>query len=126
MLAVVDRYIADLITACPQLQAVYDDCIKYWLPEEPPITTLFGEFGTEILAEYGSLDDNRKQILFRVIEDGMNSEDTELRTAVATGLLEAIANPCDPLSREWSAFRSQLGFQSRSYVDAWFAFWDRK
>lgn len=58
-------------------------------------------------------------IFFDVVEQGMNSSDAVLNTAVATGLLEAISSQisknCD-LERKVD---SQLGTVSKKYLIDW-------
>jgi hypothetical protein len=57
-----------------------------------------------------------------VVEGGMASGSEPLRTAVATGLLEALAHDMDRARVPRDLVAPLLGAQSRAYLDAWDTF----
>lgn len=98
-----------------QEMASFDDCIsqtialtnKYWYPQKTPVVILFAEIGRAIAENFCYLDESQKVAIFKHIEEGMDSLNDELATAVATGLIEAIVTKADNnflLSKELDIF----------------------
>ncbi|MNX58230.1 hypothetical protein D3C86_890640 [compost metagenome] len=92
--------------------------VQYW-GSDIPITVLLAELGRAIVDELESFSLDERAYIFDVVEQGMNSSDAVLNTAVATGLLEAISSQisknCD-LERKVD---SQLGTVSKKYLIDW-------
>lgn len=63
-----------------------------------------------------------QRAVFDVIENGMASGTELLRTAVATGLLEALANDMDRARGLRALVVPLLGAQSKAYLQAWDSF----
>lgn len=117
------RHFVDEISAIyPRLAQTHRETIKYWSPEDPPVTIVFGEIGDRIVEDFDAIEPGTKRTLFRRIEEGMASEDEELGTAVATGLIEAMIGKASHLGKNWEMFRPHLGPLTRSHADAWLSF----
>lgn len=96
-----------------------DETIAYWAPDEPPITIAFSEIGQALVDEIAFLDNVTLQEAFSMIEDGVVSEDEELSTAVATGLIEGMVG----FAAEKGAYHQLLTLlrpNSRSHAQAWY------
>lgn len=104
------------------MQSVIDEEIKDWSPDEPPLTTIFGVVGDQIVLQFNGLDDSINLEIFRLIEDAMTSDDRLLITAVATGLIEAVGSTLENANDLDSRIIPMLGTLSRRHFDAWLAF----
>lgn len=74
----------------PFIAEARNETIDYWSPDEPPITVAFAEIGHAIVDKIDELDSDAQQAAFQMIEEGISSDDEQLSTAVATGLIEGI------------------------------------
>lgn len=110
-----------------QEMASFADCIsqtitltnKYWYPQTTPVVILFAQIGKAIAGNFCHLDESQKKAIFKHIEEGMDSLNDELATAVATGLIEAIVTKADNnflLSKELDVF---WGEKSKLHALAW-------
>lgn len=86
-----DEYLQSIVNVAPILQQAATDCNQEWEPEVPPITLLYSAVGRAIARAFKEFDPATRQYLFTRIEFGMNSSDSRIGDAVATGLLEALA-----------------------------------
>ena len=113
------EFIDALITLSPGLQAAYRDTIEYWAPDKPPITTLFAALGTRIAEDFDSAEPHTHERIFHLVETAMASNNVDLATAVATGLIEAIVATSYRKQGEWQRILPVLGELSRSHAIAW-------
>ncbi len=115
-------FVEALVRESPGLQAVYRDDVDYWFPEEPPVTVLFGTLGRRIAEDFEHASSETNLRIFTLIESGMSDNDPqgEFRTALATGLIEALVNKAEQM-KLWEHISKSFGRLSRDYVDAWFA-----
>lgn len=111
-----------LATSSSGLKHEYDEAIGDWHPEEPPATAMFGVFGLRIADDFRSTDVDTKRHLFSLIEQAMQSADEDLRTVVATGLIEALVNRAELTTGLWEEIVPFLGPRSRRHAEAWLAF----
>lgn len=112
------EFVEDLTRQSVALQKVLQEVLDYWQPDEPPMTVLFGELGKAVADEYENESDKIKKKWFRLIEDAMKSDDDELITVVATGLLEALVGRATK-NGVWECIFTDLGEHSRRYADSW-------
>jgi len=84
-----------------------------------PIALLFSNLGIAIADHYDELSREEQFLVFDVIERGMNAPNTVLRTAVATGLLEAISSRASKDQVLANMLGANLGEASRKYLIAW-------
>lgn len=115
------KFINTLIERTASLQATYRETIDYWEPDEPPVTTMFAALGSRIADDFDSIETDINWITFRLIEEAMAGDDNNLKTAVATGLLEAIIATAWRHEGLWSRISPMLGDMSRKHADAWLA-----
>ncbi|GLS05441.1 hypothetical protein GCM10007860_25940 [Chitiniphilus shinanonensis] len=104
------------------MQETIGSVFDYWLPDDPPLTMLFSEVGEKIvdeLFEVGWLNDQER---FFLIEKAMNDADGYLKTAVATGLIEAMLSRASRYENGLSEILKMLGQKSRKHADAWLNF----
>lgn len=66
-----------------------------------------------------AMADDQQRAIFDEVESGMRSGGELLRTALATGLLEAIANDMDRGIVPRDLVATLLGAHSRAYLEAW-------
>ena len=116
-----EAFVRELLELEPSLRAVRNEALDYWAPEEPPVTTLFAEFGTRVTGDFDALGRERAERVLALVERGMGDGDESLRTAVATGLIEALAAVAGKRPGTWERIRAAMGPASRSHADAWLA-----
>lgn len=114
-----DDFVNLLIMTSDDMRTTYQEVVEYWRPESPPLTTLFAAFGDKMAECFSS---NRREFnsrVFLLIEQGMESGDDMLVTAVATGLIEALAARAVQADGYWAEISLLLGPKSRSHAEAW-------
>ncbi|KEY58941.1 hypothetical protein [Serratia sp. DD3] len=118
-----DKYIDDYLTVFAQtseyIKNEVNRCIEYWLPEPPPTILLFSLVGKALVNQLGSLSQLEKSTLFQHIETGMRSDNDELATAVATGLVESLITASDENESVWQEIESYLHVESKKHALAW-------
>lgn len=112
-------FIIQLTKLSNLLEDEMQNTVKYWEPEEPPITVLFGDIGREITKQFYNFECETKNKIFALIEQGINSDDDELGTAVATGTIEAMVGSAYNDKKLWEAIKSSFGEASRDHAVAW-------
>jgi hypothetical protein len=111
-------FVTRLADISPGLSAARDGAVAYWTPDEPPVTTLLGEIGEAFVADYDAVDDAVNRAVLSEIEQAMASDDDELVTAVATGMIEGMIGSGEG---SWERIRPRLGARSAAHADAWTA-----
>lgn len=96
--------------------------VMEWQPEEPPPTILLGGIGYRIAEDFDRSDPQTNRAIFAVVEEGMNSPDAMVSTAVATGLIEGIVTRTDEIDGLWDRIASCMGPESSAYAEAWMRF----
>ncbi|MFI8384437.1 hypothetical protein [Pseudomonas sp. NPDC079086] len=114
-------FIAALIAQAPALESALRETLEYWEPDEPPVTILFAALGERMVDEFNSAGADANQRRFHLIESAMNSSNSDLVTAVATGLLEAIVSAASRQEGLLPRVSLMLGKLSRRHVNAWLA-----
>ena len=115
-------FLRDIVCLLPGVGQKLDVCRKHWLPEPPPTTVLFSEVGGAIAEQLDELADDVCLRVFSRIEEGMISVDAQLRTAVATGLVEAMVTSSDANRELWHKIRRWFGPCSLKHAEAWRGF----
>lgn len=110
-----------LVITSSRLQASYQEVLDDWQPEEPPVTTLFAALGDRIAEDFSSVDIDVNRRIFSLIEKAMESDNQELVSAVATGLIEALATQIARQENLWERVSPFLGPRSRLHAEAWLA-----
>ncbi|CRY57270.1 Uncharacterised protein [Yersinia intermedia] len=118
-----DKYIYDYISVFSQtseyIKNEVNRCIQYWLPEPPPTILLFSLVGKALVNQLDSLSQSEKSTLFQHIETGMRSDNDELATAVATGLVESLITATDENKSVWQEIERYLHVESKKHALAW-------
>jgi len=112
-------YLRSLVAGVPALNAAFNRCLQNWGTETPPTTIIFAEVGDAIAENLAALPNEARRKIFAVIEEGMVSQDTALSTAMATGLVEALAASADKKPDLWTEFESLFGAASMRHAVAW-------
>lgn len=103
----------------PTLQSAYNETRSYWSPDQPPVTILFAALGDQIAEDFDRNGVDANEQLFGQIEAAMASGDEELVTAVATGLIEAVASKLAHDSEALQRVLTMFGELSRKHAGAW-------
>ncbi|UXY15516.1 hypothetical protein N8I74_00430 [Chitiniphilus purpureus] len=114
-----EGFIYSLIETSNAVRAAYQEVSCEWKPEDPPVTTLFAALGDQIVEDFGSTDLATNNRIFFLIEQGMESDDEGLVTAVATGLIEALATKAVSEEDLWNRISKFLGPKSLQHANAW-------
>ncbi len=114
-----NEFIEKLIACSTGLQVIHKEVLHEWAPDEPPTTTLFAALGAQIAKDFCS--GNRESIrqISSLIEQAMQSDDVQLVTVVATGLIEALATKAIQADGCWQELVLQLGPQSNHHAQSW-------
>jgi hypothetical protein len=78
--------------------------------------------GHAVAATLPALAPDAQRAVFDAVERGMSSGGELLRTALATGFLEALAHDMDRAAVPRELVTPLLGRSSRAYLDAWDSF----
>lgn len=119
MNTVCHEYIENLSQYSEGMKKVYNDVFEYWNPREPPLTILFGAIGDRIAEDFEIVEVENNSRIFHTIESAMLSNDTELVTAVATGLVESLVTRASQNEELLGRIWLMLGEQSRKHAEAW-------
>jgi hypothetical protein len=115
------EFIDKLIACSTDLEGTHKEVLAEWAPDEPPTTTLFAELGAKIAKDFCS--GNRQSIrqISSLIEQAMQSDDVQLVTVVATGLIEALATKAIQANGCWQELVMHLGPRSKHHAQSWFS-----
>lgn len=91
--------------------------IEDWGDDVPP-TLLFSGFGKAIAENLVNLSFEDRVRIFEIIECGMKSKDENLKTLLATGLLEALDARCSVDANLCGKVNEVLGDESKKYLFA--------
>lgn len=93
--------------------------IDEWKPDEPPPTILYAAFGRRIAMGADELSEQEKKIVFNAIEECFTNGDEVVKSAISTGLLEALLNESSSGRLSFQSIASYLGDMSRQYCQEW-------
>ncbi len=113
------QFIEKMMKTSDFLQSIVLETLEYWEPDPPPVTILFAAIGKELTRRFDSMGNESRGIAFELIEDAMNANDNALKTAVATGVIEAIVSESSRNDELWSRIELQLGSASKHHAEAW-------
>lgn len=115
------KFVDQFVALSEGMRISIRDTVEYFAPNEPPVTALFEALGDRIAKDFDSTSEDVNQQVFRLIEDAMTSGDSHLVTAVATGLIEAIATETARNEGLWQRISPMLGERSLHHAKAWLA-----
>ncbi|MEI2265675.1 hypothetical protein [Erwinia sp. CGal63] len=118
-----DVYINDYINfftlRSEEIKKTVGRAIEYWAPEPVPTILLFSQIGKNIAGQLFLLSETEKLFLFQHIESGICSENEQLATAVATGLIESLVTASDENEELWKKIVGCLQPVSKKHALAW-------
>lgn len=114
-----EEFLAELFSIDPSLRVVSKTVYDDWAPGNPPLTILFATLGIKFAEGYEGRDFEINQKILRLVEEGVISEDDELGTAVATGMVEAMVNNFLLDGTRWEKHKKELGEQTLRHAEAW-------
>lgn len=115
----IDDYLSFFTQASEYIKNEVNRCVEYWLPDPPPTILLFSLVGKALVNQLASLNNSEKSALFQHIETGMRSDNDELATAVATGLVESLVTASDENESVWKEIEAYLHVESKKHALAW-------
>lgn len=115
----IDDYLSFFTQASEYMKNEVNRCVEYWLPNPPPTILLFSLVGKALVNQLASLSYSEKSALFQHIETGMRSDNHELATAVATGLVESLVTASDENESVWKEIEAYLHVESKKHALAW-------
>ena len=113
------NYLRSLVSEIPALNEKMDRCLETWGAETPPDTVLFAAVGDAIAENVLVFPGEVRRRVFETIEKGMVCPDMAIRSAVATGLVEALVSNADRRPELWAHFQSLFGIASKEHAAAW-------
>jgi hypothetical protein len=119
MTKLINDYVGVFTQRSEHIKNAVNRCVEYWLPEQAPLILLFSAIGKVLAKQLATLSDDEKTVLFQHIEDGMRSNEHELATAVATGLVESLVTASDGNDELWGNIEKYLGRESNKHAVAW-------
>lgn len=97
---------------------VLRDAQAFWSPGLPPPTVLLGGLGTAFAANFQTLDAADRATVAAIVETAMEYGSEYVRTAVATGFLEATIHQAER-DGTWPEVAAALGPHSRGFAEAY-------
>ncbi|MFJ5456147.1 hypothetical protein [Pectobacterium sp. CHL-2024] len=124
-----EKYINEYLSVFTQkseyIKSEVNKGVKYWLPDNSPTILLFSLVGKTLVNQLDFLRESDKLEFFQHIETGMLSENADLSTAVATGLIEALVTASDEDESMWKKIESYLHTESKKHALSWKFFGDK-
>jgi hypothetical protein len=119
MNAPTQKCLQTLIGITPVIDRSVECLVSSWSPETPPVTVVFSQIGDAIADHLVQMPTDVQQALFAEIERGMCSQDVDLRTAVATGLIEALVGKSDKQPGLFAQLEKLFGPASTKHALEW-------
>ena len=113
------RFADDMLSRSAFLRDNCQDLEEYNDPECLLPISLLGSFGGQIAKQYDALAPEEWALLSALIEQGLASDDEDVRTAVSTGLIEGLIHRAETVEGLWRRIEVGLGSLARSYADAY-------
>ncbi|GAB6852973.1 hypothetical protein [Paraburkholderia kururiensis] len=112
-----EDFVADL-TRVEFLRLAREEAVEDWGPDIPT-TLLFGKLGKSVAERFDEFSPEDRAHIFNIIELGMTAGNTDLKTFVATGLLESLYARASRDGVLLTRVEVQLGEASRAYLRDW-------
>lgn len=113
------RFADNMLSRSAFLRDNCQDLEEYSDPECLLPISLLGFFGRQIAKQYDALAPEEWALLSALIEQGLASDDEDVRTAVSTGLIEGLIHRAEAVEGLWPRIEVGLGSLARSYADAY-------
>ncbi|WP_334046675.1 hypothetical protein [Burkholderia cepacia] len=110
-------FVVDLMKI-ESLRLARDETVENW-GADIPTTLLFGRLGKSVAERFDEYSPEDRAYIFDTIERGMRSKSVDLKTFVATGLLESLYTQARGDDAFLTRMEVQLGSVSRAYLRDW-------
>lgn len=117
-----EDFISD-VTRIELLKQVKNEAIEEW-GSDIPKSLIFSKLGKGISDNFDNFLSRDRDHIFNIIEQGMRSENDNLKTLIATGLLESLYLRASRNVMLGERVHEMLGEKSRQYLLDWGA-WSR-
>jgi hypothetical protein len=117
-----EDFISD-VTRIELLKQVKNEAIEEW-GSDIPKSLIFSKLGKGISDNFDNFLSSDRDHIFNIIEQGMRSENDNLKTLIATGLLESLYLRASRNVMLGERVHEMLGEKSRQYLLDWGA-WSR-
>lgn len=117
-----EDFISD-VTRIELLKKVKNEAIEEW-GSDIPKSLIFSKLGKGISDNFDNFLSSDRDHIFNIIEQGMRSENDNLKTLIATGLLESLYLRASRNVMLGERVHEMLGEKSRQYLLDWGA-WSR-
>jgi hypothetical protein len=117
-----EDFVCDL-TKIELLRIIKNEAIKDW-GEDIPKSLIFSKLGKGVVDKIDDFSPSERGYVFVTIENGMQTMNEDLKTLVATGLLESLYTRASSDVALWERVHNQLGELSKQYLLDWCA-WSR-
>ena len=115
------QFADDMLSKSAFLQEYCSDQKIYRDPGEELPLSMLGYFGKEIASHYEAIAPAELRIILHMIEQGVQSRDSDIGDAVATGLIEGMIHRAEGIEGKWEKMEADLGPEARKYADAYLA-----
>ncbi|AXE96286.1 hypothetical protein SB778_31730 [Paraburkholderia sp. SIMBA_050] len=112
-----NEFVSDLTEVEP-LRLAKDEAVEEW-GVDIPRTLLFSRLGKAIAENFDRFSFDERIFVFNLVELGMKTKNDELKTLVATGLLESLYTRASRDPVLWGRLDGQLGNISKQYLLDW-------
>ena len=109
----------DMLSRSTFLRDHCHDLEEFMDSENPLPILLLGQFGGVIANNFEVLAPGEWAALAAMIEQGLTSNDADISTAVATGLIEGMVHRAEAIDNLWPRIEAGLGSKARGYADAY-------
>ncbi|MDG0806301.1 hypothetical protein [Pectobacterium brasiliense] len=121
----INEYLSVFTQKSEHIKNKVNKSVKYWLPDNSPTILLFSLVGKALVNQLDFLRESDKLEFFQHIETGMLSDNADLSTAVATGIVEGLVTASDEDESMWKRIESYLHTESKKHALSWKFFGDK-
>jgi hypothetical protein len=108
----------DKLVKCePRLSGSREEVAKNFYPQPPGAISVFSEIGERVAANFEILQN--PHAVFELVEEALKSSDELSRTAICTGMIEAMISYCDYHPGKWDLIQLYLGDRAGEYARSW-------
>lgn len=100
----------------------YESVVAKWAPDPVPVTIIFSAIGRAFSGYIDQINDSDKSIFWKEVDLLISAGDEEVKNAICTGLIEAVADEVSSGKIGCSCFIEHVGPKARDYWRAWDAF----
>ncbi len=114
-----DQCMELLLKEVPKFEPAWLTHLEYWGEDKAGLSNDISEFSAYIISSITEMDDSKKQSLFLLVEELLNTGGDAVKDAIATCFLENILNAISDKKISSDEFVHLLGNKSRAYCKSW-------